>query len=307
MGKNLVYKTKEALAERGFFDKPTLRAKRLKPGPKQRPADQYWQGRGTVNVFALSECVPMCDYIMTPARISALQKARSLLGTALCAVCAERVDTDFFDAHMSMFVDCADKKRMQKRLAERDLTPLPDMPTVFLDIETTGLHASAGDEILELCICDDVGQVIINSLVKPTQKTDWPEAQAIHGIAPDDVKHAPTLTDLMPQVLAAVHQKRVVIYNSCFDVRFFPYGTFNAADSVECCMLRFSANLGEWNDYRNDWRWHKLSFAAAHVGHEWTGDAHRAHADVLATRSVWLWMQSGTPQPPMEPDENVPF
>ena len=36
----------------------------------------------------------------------------------------------------------------------------------------------------------------------------------------------------------------------------------------------------------------KLQKAAEHVGHTWTGDAHRALADALACRSVWLWLES---------------
>lgn len=74
-------------------------------------------------------------------------------------------------------------------------------------------------------------------------------------------------------------------------------------------MLRFAKFIGEWNDYRDGWRWHKLRAAAELVAHQWIGQAHRAHADVLAARSVWLWMQSGAPLPPPTDDDpdDVPF
>ena len=56
-------------------------------------------------------------------------------------------------------------------------------------------------------------------------------------------------------------------------------------------MLRYAEFAGDWNDSRRDWRWHKLVNAAYDVGHTWTGNAHRALGDTLATRSVWRWMQ----------------
>lgn len=184
-----------------------------------------------------------------------------------------------------------------KRFAERDLSVLAEMPTVFLDTETTGLNSyfgERGDEIVEICICNDAGQAILNSLVKPARRTQWPDAQAIHGIAPADVQNAPTLADLMPSIKQAIDGKRVVIYNSNFDTQFFPQGTFDPSQ-VECCMLRYAEVIGEWHDYFNDWRWHTLRAAATHVGHEWSGHAHRALADALAAWSVWRWLQAGGP------------
>lgn len=160
---------------------------------------------------------------------------------------------------------------------------------VYLDTETTGLHGGA-DEIVEIAIINDDGQVLINSLVKPIHNKTWKDAQQIHGISPDDVVNAPTLVDLMPSILKAIKNQTVVIYNANFDVCFFSSDTFEFS-KVECCMLDFAEELGEWNDYRQSYRWHKLIDAAGHVDHEWSGDAHRALADTQATRSVWQWLQ----------------
>ena len=104
------------------------------------------------------------------------------------------------------------------------------------------------------------------------------------------VADAPLLADLLPAIRAAVAGKRVVIYNARFDVKFFPAEIFVGCD-IQCAMLRYAEFAGDWNDYHKDWRWHKLVNAAAEVGHEWTGDAHRALGDALAARSVWRWLQ----------------
>lgn len=167
------------------------------------------------------------------------------------------------------------------------------METVFLDTETTGLYSiySLGtDEIVEIAIVDDRGQPIINSLTKPTICKAWPDAQRIHGISPADVASAPTLEEVLPDIRAAVAGKRVVIYNASFDTSFFPDDVF--ADSIiECAMLEYAEHVGDWNDFRGTYRWHKLSVAAAATGYTGTG-WHRALGDALAVRHVWQYLQA---------------
>lgn len=297
-----IYKTKAECEALGWLDMPTLRAMRLKPAKSQQPANVYWQGHGEVYVYAVAACVPMAPYrAPTPAQLTALAAGRLLLGTVKCVGCGDRIDVD---ERSDLCRDCINSMR----LAERDLSALPEMLTVYLDTETTGLRGRFGDEIVELCICNDLGEVLINTLVRPSAKTEWPDAQEIHGIDPTEVIGAPTLADLMPAVLNAIRGKRVVIYNSAFDTVFFPAGTFDSSE-VQCCMLRFAKFLGEWNDYFNNWRWHKLTEAAEHVGYDLTGSAHRALPDVLATRSVWHWLQAGAPARPAPEadDDSIPF
>jgi DNA polymerase III epsilon subunit-like protein len=102
---------------------------------------------------------------------------------------------------------------------------------------------------------------------------------------------APSLSDLLPAIRDAIAGCRVVIYNKQFDVQFLPTDTFYGAIDIACCMLRYAEHVGQWNDFHQNFRWHKLVEAAEHVGHRWNGAAHRALADTLATRSLWRWMQ----------------
>ena len=154
------------------------------------------------------------------------------------------------------------------------------MRTTFLDLETTGLDP-VRDEILEIGILDDEGEILLDSLVRPERHQTWPAAQRINGIDPAAVADAPTLAALRPRLIEAVAGTRVVIYNASFDTGFL--GTdLGGADEVVCAMYAFAATFP-------DRRWRKLGAAAAHVGYEWPGNAHRAIHDCMATRAVWHW------------------
>lgn len=157
---------------------------------------------------------------------------------------------------------------------------------IYLDTETTGLSPRQGATICELAIVDERGRTLINTLVNPRTSIPW-QASNIHGITDAMVHGKPTLRDLMPKIRAIIRGEQVVIYNSTFDSPFFP-GKLTEAASVECAMRRFAQATGSRS-------WRKLDYAASHVGHVWTGAAHRALADALACRSVWQWIQRKGP------------
>ena len=160
--------------------------------------------------------------------------------------------------------------------------------TIYLDTETTGLNPP-GDEILEIGILDDQGRVLVDSLVRPVNHRAWPGAQAIIGISPADVANAPTLDELRSEIIEAVKGRVVVIYNAVFDSRFLPAELEHAAE-VKCCMLPFAEVYGEWNDYRQNYKWQNLMTAASYVGYQWSASAHRAIEDCRATRAVWRYL-----------------
>ena len=164
--------------------------------------------------------------------------------------------------------------------------------TVYLDTETTGLAAKSGDELLEIALVDDTGLVLLDSLVRPIHRTEWSEAQSIHGIKPTDVADAPELDSLLPRLLEVIESAdTLVIYNADFDLSFLPDPVRSlAASKAVCAMQAFALHMGSWNEHRQVYRWHKLGVAATVAGHRWDGKAHRALADAMAARSVWLWL-----------------
>ena len=157
---------------------------------------------------------------------------------------------------------------------------------LFLDTETTGFSPANGDRIVELAIVDESGRTLVDTLVDP-QRAIPTAARSVHGISDSMVRGAPTLERLMPEIRRIVSGNHVVIYNSTFDAPFFPE-RLGFSSQISCAMRRFA-------DVHSG-RWSKLDEAARHVGHQWTGQAHRALADTFACRSVWLWTTSASRQ-----------
>jgi len=151
---------------------------------------------------------------------------------------------------------------------------------IFLDTETTGFSPANGDSIVEIAIVDQTGKTLINTLVDPQRPIPY-GASAVHGITNDMVRGKPTLIDILPDVRKIVTRRNVVIYNATFDVPFIP-GQLREAAGVHCAMRQFASALGG--------PWRKLDVAARHVGHQWNGQQHRALADAMACRSVWMWL-----------------
>lgn len=85
--------------------------------------------------------------------------------------------------------------------------------TVILDTETTGLYDA---EIVELSIIDTAGNVLLDTLVRPTRPIPA-EATEIHGITDEMVANAPTWAEVYPQYQALVAGKTIAAYNAEFD------------------------------------------------------------------------------------------
>lgn len=184
-----------------------------------------------------------------------------------------------------------DRQRLDSlaRLLER--APLGGK-VLYLDTETTGLAPTTND-LLEVAVVDDSGAVLLDTLVRPRRRQAWPEAQAVHGIRPEDVATAPDRAEVAARLAAVIEAAdALVIYNAQFDLGFLPARVRElAAQKAVCAMQAYSLWVGDWNDYHGNYRWFSLAVAAKAAGHTWSGQAHRALADTLAARSVWHWLR----------------
>ncbi|WP_108651674.1 3'-5' exonuclease [Dongshaea marina] len=158
--------------------------------------------------------------------------------------------------------------------------------TLFLATKTTG-QSSKTDELLEIAVCDEFRHPLLNSLIQPIHKTEWPHAQAIHGISPTDVEDAPTLEELRGPIRELVADCHVVLYNEGGDSPLLgEHRLLNGALWVECAMILWAEYKSEHRDGRL--KWHKLVTAAEEAGHVWGKDvAQRALTDARAIVSVW--------------------
>ncbi len=160
----------------------------------------------------------------------------------------------------------------------------------ILDTETTGLGKDA--EIIEICIIDCTGKVLLNTLVKPHNPIPA-EATAIHGITNEMVAAAPTWRDIHWQFMALIRTRTLVIYNVDFDVRLilqtagingcgFGFLELNA----ECAMRNYAEYYGQWDEKRNKFKWQKLVNAAEQQGVIIEGTPHRALSDCKTTLGI---------------------
>lgn len=105
---------------------------------------------------------------------------------------------------------------MSSEVSRQALRTRLEAPWCVLDTETTGLGPR--DEVLEVAIVDESGAVLVHSLVQPRTRCTS-EAQAVHGITPEDLKRAPTWTDVWPLVREHLVARTVFGFHAAFDLR----------------------------------------------------------------------------------------
>lgn len=108
-------------------------------------------------------------------------------------------------------------------------TPWPDVPTVWLDTETTGLRPGK-DKAVQVGLCRiERGEVVgsFESLVNPGISIPA-ESSEVHGITDKDVLGAPTIDDVfaLSEVKALLEGAQPGGYNTAFDRDFLPAHAF---------------------------------------------------------------------------------
>ena len=168
----------------------------------------------------------------------------------------------------------------------------------YLDTETTGLGDDA--EICEIAVVTATGRSRFQSLVKPVNPIP-DDAIAVHGITNEMVATAPTFDKVLPNLMAVLRRRIVVIYNAEYDIRLIAQsaGAVDQRLSEEwqaldvhnvCAMKLFARFYGEWNERHGDYKWQQLGMAARFCGLELPKDLHRARADATLTLGVMDWL-----------------
>jgi DNA polymerase-3 subunit epsilon len=168
---------------------------------------------------------------------------------------------------------------------------------LYLDTETTGIERNS--EIIEICIIDDMGQVVFESLVKPTRPISL-DVTRIHGITNEMVKDALNWMSIWPQVRDVLAGRSVGIYNADFDLRmikqtlekFRMYWSATENFSSFCIMKLYAQYRGEWNNMRRSYRWHSLE-DAGRLCRIPLPNSHRARDDSLLARALLHYMAAG--------------
>ena len=177
--------------------------------------------------------------------------------------------------------DLARPKRQTDRNAAikwaRELLARPNW--VLLDTETTGIDDQA--EIIQLGVTDNTGQPIIdNMLIKPLKQYIPTAATNVHHITWEMVDKSPSFLQVWPLLDSILRNNHVVIFNAAYDTRLITqtarlYRIPVPPYSSSCAMLNYAQYLGDWNEYRQSYKWPKLK-----------GGDHSAVGDCKATLEV---------------------
>ncbi len=148
--------------------------------------------------------------------------------------------------------------------------------SLIVDTETVG--AGPTTEIVEIAFGDVSGEIVFQSLVRPTFNP-LPRASRQTRFDMSELESAPYWTDVWQQVSELVHNRLLIAYNAGFDRR---------------AMAAACARLGQHTEERG-WRCamqlvkqvagvkRSLTLAEACALYGLPGGTHRAAADVLAT------------------------
>lgn len=179
---------------------------------------------------------------------------------------------------------------------------------VLFDTETTGFAPS--DEIIQIGIVNQAGDVLLDTFLKPTCSITNSER---HGITDAMVADAPGFPQVYEQIAALLSGRLVLAYNSEFDwtmldqdcdrhglARITPLAT-------ECVMELYAAFYGAWSDYHRSFTWQRLGAACKRLGID-PGQEHRAVDDCWAALAVLKAMGMWKPEAKMdEGGEQPPF
>ena len=166
---------------------------------------------------------------------------------------------------------------------------------IIIDSETTGLDAKQ-DEILQLTILSNNGDVLFNEYIRPLNHTKWPEAEKIHHITYDMVKDCAPLSYHKKAIQQIIDSADTIVgYNHSFDMAFLETaGIYSDAKKNYDLMLEFSQLKGEWDKTHNSYKWYKLKECADYFGYDWGSDSsHNSLADCKAVLYCYNKMLAG--------------
>lgn len=153
---------------------------------------------------------------------------------------------------------------------------------VVLDTETTGLSPEK-DQVVEIGIITVKNGEITNeytSLIKPTIPISS-EATAINGISESDLRDAPQLEDIIPDVVSRIKNQIVVGHNVTFDLAFVSRAISDHTEIASISYIdtvKVARNCIPGKSY-------KLQSLANRLCLD-TGTAHRALDDAKTTNSL---------------------
>ena len=154
---------------------------------------------------------------------------------------------------------------------------------VYLSCICTGYEEASRNDVLQISVQDDAGKLLFDSLIKPEKRKRWDSYS--HGITPESVRNAPTLSDVAPELQKLLKGKHVVLYNKRSLTRFLLPVLCTAA-TTHCCMLAYAEFKHDWDPYHKHFRWHRLDDAYFELSGQ-SGNINDCKLATLEIMTVW--------------------
>ena len=163
---------------------------------------------------------------------------------------------------------------------------------VVVDVETTGLSATAGDRVIEIGAVTIQDHEIVSefaTLIDAGVFIPW-GAQRIHGISDEMLIGRPTPEQVIPLFNEFIRESILVAHNAQFDLRFLRSEFARLRMKLphrHICTLEMSRS--RFPHLRD----HKLETVYRHLFGDTAGSSrrHRALDDARMTARIWLKME----------------
>jgi DNA polymerase-3 subunit epsilon len=149
---------------------------------------------------------------------------------------------------------------------------------VIFDSETTGLSSPV--DFVEVAVVGSTGKTLFSSLLKPSCRIEA-AARAVHGHSTKTLSSAPHFSEVYPDLLEVLYERRVIVFNASYDRRVWDTAVrhLGARGALagelprwECAMRQYARFVGEPSKRGGSYRPQKLP-----------GGDHTALGDALAT------------------------
>lgn len=156
---------------------------------------------------------------------------------------------------------------------------------IIFDTETTGTYNT--DEILQISIYDITGKSIYDTYIKPYNKKEWKDAEAVNHISPDMVKNAPYAYEIAPIINDIFNNaKKIVGHNVNFDVRMVKnnFAIFIPNDKLYDTMKVFKQQYPGREHYKLI---DAVNVYCPEILEQYNENAHNSSVDTYATAMVY--------------------
>ncbi len=159
------------------------------------------------------------------------------------------------------------------------------MKTIIIDAEFTGLKVNE-DEILQLSIIDADENILFNEYIKPENKTEWAESEAIHHITPQMVEDKKSITEYKDAIQSILDGANTIVgYAMDLDIAFLSAAGITIDEDKLVDVAKDYAEIhNTYHEYFENYKLSKLTEVAEEYNFNYDGmDAHNSLVDCLAT------------------------